>query len=145
MKFITALFLIVAFSLFTFTSDLLSLLTGDYIGLTYRPNPDFTELFIYNDINLTSKFYVVTKIGHAFYFFIFTLILTFMYRMRTAIWCGVALAVSSEIVQLYFMRSGRIVDMMYDVSGIVAGIIFLKVISGTSKQSQIVEGNRRKM
>ncbi|WP_191559998.1 VanZ family protein [Metabacillus idriensis] len=145
MKFITALFLIVAFSLFTFTSDLLSLLTGDYIGLTFRANPDISDLLLYNDINLDSKFYVVTKIGHAFYFFIFTIIMTFMYRMRTAIWWGAALTVSSEILQLYFMRSGRIVDMMYDFSGVIAGIIFLSVISGPSKQKQFVEGNRRKM
>lgn len=145
MKFITATFLIIAFSLFTFTSDLLSLLTGDYIGLSYRPNPDFSDLLLYNDINLDSKFYVVTKIGHALYFFIFTIIMTFMYRMRTAIWCGAALAVSSEILQLYFMRSGRIVDMMYDLSGVIAGIIFLSLISSSSKKPQIVEGNRRKM
>lgn len=145
MKFITATFLIVAFSLFTFTSDLLSLLTGDYIGLRINAHPNFSDLFLYNDINLSSKFYVVTKIGHAFYFFIFTIIMTFMYRMRTAIWWGVVLAVSSEILQLYFMRSGRIVDMIYDMSGVLAGIIFLKVISGISKQVQVVEGNRRKM
>lgn len=145
MKFITATFLIIAFSLFTFTSDLLSLLTGDYIGLSYRPNPDFSDLLLYNDINMDSKFYVVTKIGHALYFFIFTIIMTFMYRMRTAIWCGAALAVSSEILQLYFMRSGRIVDMMYDLSGVIAGIIFLSLILSSSKKPQIVEGNRRKM
>ncbi|MDQ0857099.1 VanZ family protein [Bacillus sp. V2I10] len=145
MKFLTALFLIIAFSLFSFTSDLLSLLTGDYIGLTIRRDPDFSDLFLYHDIALHSKFYVVTKIGHAFFFFFFTLIMTYMYRMRTAILWAVFLAVSSEILQLFAMRSGRIVDMIYDLTGALAGIILIKIILAYSKHVQIVEGNRRNM
>jgi VanZ family protein len=65
--------------------------------------------------------------------------------MRTAILWAVFLAVSSEILQLYAMRSGRIVDMIYDLAGALAGIILIKIIFAYSKHVQIVEGNRRKM
>jgi VanZ family protein len=68
-----------------------------------------------------------------------------MYRMRTAILCSLFLAVSSEILQLYAMRSGRIVDMVNDLTGTIAGIFLVNHILAYSKYVQIVEGNRRKM
>jgi VanZ family protein len=90
-------------------------------------------------------FYLVVKFGHAIFFFTFTIVMTFMYRMRTAILCSLFLAVSSEILQLYAMRSGRIVDMVYDLTGTIAGIFLVNHILAYSKYVQIVEGNRRKM
>ncbi|MCM3597476.1 VanZ family protein [Metabacillus idriensis] len=145
MKFITASLFIVLFSLFSFTDDLPSLLAGNDVGLSIQKKPDFSDLLIYHDIALYSKFYLLVKFGHALFFFTFTIIMTFMYRMRTAIVCSLILAASSEILQLYTMRSGRIVDMIYDLSGALAGIILIKLISAYSKHVQIVEGNRQKM
>ncbi|MGD6794122.1 hypothetical protein [Metabacillus indicus] len=85
MKVIIASCLITAFSLFSFTSDLQSLLTGDYIGFIFRSDPDFSDLLMTADIEWQSTFYVFSKTGHALYFFFFTLIMAFLYRMRTAL------------------------------------------------------------
>lgn len=145
MKFITAALFIVVFSLFSFTDDLPSLLAENDVGLSIQKKPDFSDLLIYHDIALYSKFYLIVKFGHIFFFFIFTIIMTYMYRMRTAIVCSLILAASSEILQLFTMRSGRIVDMIYDLTGALAGMILVKLISAYSKHVQIVEGNRQKM
>lgn len=145
MKFITAALFIVVFSLFSFTDDLPSLLAGKDVGLSIQKKPDFSDLLIYHDIALYSKFYLIVKFGHFFFFFIFTIIMRYMYRMRTAIVCSFILAVSSEILQLFTMRSGRSVDMIYDLTGALAGLILMKLISAYSKHVQIVEGNRQKM
>ncbi|MGX1191813.1 VanZ family protein [Metabacillus sp. SLBN-84] len=140
MKVIIACCLITAFSLFSFTSDLQSLLTWDYIGFIFRSDPDFSDLLMTADIDWQSTFYVVSKTGHALYFFFFTLIMTFLYRMRTALLWALFLAVSSEFLQLYTNRSGRIVDMLYDLSGTLAAILVLFIMK---KSAEIVEGNRR--
>ncbi|WP_203332265.1 VanZ family protein [Planococcus beigongshangi] len=81
--------------------------------------PDFSDLFIMSDIHLDSKTYVFQKIGHAISFGVLFLLLSWnIADSRKAIIICSLFALSTEILQLFFERSGRLSDVLIDISGI---------------------------
>lgn len=90
------------------------------IRLRFTLEPDWPSLLTVSDINLHHSFYVVQKIGHFSGFFILSLILTSAGRKKAGMAWAIGYAVLTEILQLYFNRDGRIVDMFIDTAGIMA-------------------------
>ncbi|EFM10345.1 VanZ family protein [Paenibacillus curdlanolyticus YK9] len=111
----------------TCTMSFKLLLQHFVIEFHWDADPNLSDLFRMNDVWLTSKLYLLQKIGHFSGFFILTLLLISAARHArsnplTAIRKGVMLAagyaVLTEVLQLYFGRDGRIIDMFIDGAGI---------------------------
>jgi len=95
------------------------LLFAREIGFNFRLFPDFSDLFIISDINLTSKIYLFQKVGHAMSFGILFLLLSraILENRKTIILCNL-FAFFTELLQLFFERSGRLSDVLIDIGGI---------------------------
>ncbi|HSJ38846.1 MAG TPA: VanZ family protein, partial [Planococcus sp. (in: firmicutes)] len=96
-----------------------SLLFSQQIGFNIRLFPDLSDLFIMSDIHLDSKTYVFQKIGHALSFgILFLLLARSIGDNRKAIILCSLFAFSTEFLQLFFERSGRLSDVVIDIGGI---------------------------
>ncbi|ANU10148.1 integral inner membrane protein [Planococcus antarcticus DSM 14505] len=96
-----------------------SLLFAQEIDFHIRLFPDLSDLFITSDIHLDSKTYVFQKIGHALSFGILFLIVakTINDDGKAIILCSL-FAFFTEVLQLFFERSGRISDVLIDIGGV---------------------------
>lgn len=96
-----------------------SLFFEQEIGFNIRLFPEWSDLFIINDIHLNSKTYVFQKIGHAISFGILFLLLTrcIVDNRKVLILC-IQFAFFTEFLQLFFERSGRLSDVLIDSGGI---------------------------
>lgn len=103
----------------TCTVSLRFLLSDSFIHFRFTAHPNWRELWIVSDINLHYKFYVMSKIGHFSGFFILSLIFTNFGRIKKGLLLSIGYAVLTEILQLFFHRDGRIVDMFIDSAGIL--------------------------
>ena len=89
------------------------------IGFNFRLFPDLSDLFILSVINLTSKIYLFQKVGHAISFgILFILLARAIADNRKAIILCSLFAFSTELLQLFFERSGRLADVLIDIAGI---------------------------
>lgn len=105
--------------IFTCTVSLTMLVNYHFIHFIFTNHPDWRDLLVVNDINLHYKKYVISKIGHFTGFFILSLIFSNFGRNKQGIVISIGYAVLTEILQLFFHRDGRIVDMMIDSAGIL--------------------------
>ncbi|MGM0897063.1 MAG: VanZ family protein [Bacillota bacterium] len=98
-----------------------ALLFARDIDFNIRLFPDLSDLFITSDIHLDSKTYVFQKTGHALSFGILFLLLNNAIKdHRLAIVLCSLFAFFTEFLQLFFERSGRLVDVVIDIAGIYA-------------------------
>ncbi|WP_186445522.1 VanZ family protein [Paenibacillus cremeus] len=90
------------------------------IHFSINPHPDFFELFKL-DLRFVHSHWTIIKLGHFIGFAIMDALLWNMTRKRGAsALLSIAFAVSTEILQLYFNRDGRIYDMLIDSAGVLA-------------------------
>lgn len=83
------------------------------------------DLFLPLPEKLSSGF-ILKKIGHIFVFFIFTISIASVLHSRFLVFFLTLLyAMTTEILQLFFMRDGRIFDIAFDSIGILFGLLFL--------------------
>jgi hypothetical protein len=84
----------------------------------WNPSPDFMDLFNFHDFNIIHKHYFIVKLGHFVGFaFMEYLIYRFCGSKGWAIVITVLFAISTEILQLFTFRDGRIYDMLIDSAG----------------------------
>ncbi|WP_438315722.1 VanZ family protein [Sporosarcina sp. FA9] len=104
------------------------------VSFNINPSPTFSDLFLVEGIYLTSSFYLIQKVGHLS---VFGLLYIFLLRgfnnTKTALLVSIIFAFSTEIAQLYFNRTGRLVDVAIDLIGILLAYYLCKKIYGTSK------------
>ncbi|MFD1926758.1 VanZ family protein [Sporosarcina siberiensis] len=104
------------------------------VSFNINPTPAFTDLFLVEGIYVTSSFYLVQKIGH---FSVFGLLYIFLLRsfnnVKTALLVSITFAFVTEIAQLYFNRTGRLVDVAIDLIGIFLAYYLSKKLVGTPK------------
>lgn len=112
------------------TSDPRALLYEGKVSYHIEFAPNFYDLFIMNDISLNSNFYLLQKTGHFLSFgFLFYLLVTWMKRPHMAfVLCGL-FALFTEILQLFFHRSGRLFDVGIDLLGVVSAYLICTYIN----------------
>ncbi|MFP3357349.1 VanZ family protein [Planococcus sp. SIMBA_143] len=111
-----ALCILVATNNYNFTA-----LFASDIDFNIRLFPNLSDLFITSDIHLDSKLYVFQKTGHALSFGILYLLVNQAIKdHRVAIVLCSLFALFTEFLQLFFERSGRLVDVLIDIAGIYA-------------------------
>ncbi|WP_211654831.1 VanZ family protein [Planococcus alpniumensis] len=109
-----ALFILIATNNYNFTA----LLAND-INFNVRLFPNLSDLLITSDIHLDSKLYVFQKTGHALSFGILYLLMNQALKERHVAFALCSMfAFFTEFLQLFFERSGRLVDVLIDIAGI---------------------------
>jgi VanZ family protein len=102
----------------TCTISFKRLLHEGFIQFRVTEDPYWPSLLTLNDIKLHSSIFLLQKAGHFSGFFILTLILTDLSRRKGGAAWATGYAILTEILQLFFYRDGRIVDMFVDAAGI---------------------------
>lgn len=117
-----------AIFVFTCTASFTELLEWGTIRFQWNGNPQLSELLLPLPEHINEGF-LRQKIGHIGAFWILTILLQAKYLSRKFVLL-IALFYSglTEILQLFFMRDGRLFDMGFDTVGILlalgAGTIF---------------------
>lgn len=110
--------------LFVFTCSLRieEIITSGVLQFSFDSQPDLSELLQSLPPDTTGAFWT-RKIGHAACFFILAfLLLKKLPRVHTLA-ISVIYAASTEILQLFFFRDGRLFDIGFDAIGIVLAIL----------------------
>jgi VanZ family protein len=70
--------------------------------------------------------FLLRKAGHALVFFIFTFALYMVYpSLSLNVLYSLVYAVMTEFLQLFFMRDGRVFDVVFDSLGILAAALLI--------------------
>lgn len=115
--------IIVGFYLFclilvTCTESLSLLLTDYEISFQFNPSPDARSFFHNDLINVSDPTYIIQKSGHFLFFFFLAYLVYWAWKsLGLVIMVSLAAALSTEVAQLYFSRSGRLLDVGYDLAG----------------------------
>ncbi|MCS0654773.1 VanZ family protein [Cytobacillus firmus] len=120
----------------TCSASLENYLEHGILHFNWNGNPSFADLF-HAMPESPSLAFLLRKLGHAFVFFILTAALFLLKRNLT--FSGLAafsLAVSTEILQLFFSRDGRVFDVAFDSIGIVLALILLAVMLMLKKRAE---------
>ncbi len=118
-----------------FTKNLHAFLYNHEINFLFNPRPNLTELFA--DSFHDTPFYYLAKSGHIFMFAVLVILLySNCRRLGVTLLVSIVLAIGSEVLQLYFNRTGRVLDMLIDGIGIMLGVVLLIMhfgLRGTSR------------
>lgn len=119
LKFFSAFLWAIGILLVMNTSNAEAFLYDQVLRYELNLNPDFFELFRYSDVTLTDAFYLIQKSGHIFSFgILYVLVFNWLNTHFKALWICIVFAISSEIIQLFFQRNGRLFDVGVDLIGI---------------------------
>ncbi|MBD3921165.1 VanZ family protein [Paenibacillus sp. PR3] len=122
------------------TVNFQQLLDHGTVSFQLNRHPVLSDYLMVSDISLHSRIYVTQKIGHFSCFFILTLIATFGARSRAAFRRGflfaLGFAVFTELLQPFFGRDGRIVDMFIDSAGIVLAALIVRLSGSVKRDSR---------
>lgn len=114
----------------TCTSDPRAFLYEGIVRFHIDIAPIFYDLIIISDINFDSSFYLIQKTGHFLSFgFLYYLLVKWMKRPHQAlVLCGL-FALFTEILQLFFHRSGRLFDVGIDLLGVFSAYLICAYIN----------------
>lgn len=118
-KYVPAILWAICILLATNNYNFKSLLLEQKIEFNFILFPDLSDFFITYDIYLDSKIYVFQKIGHAISFGILFILLdkSLVHRKKALLLSGI-FAFSTEVLQLFFERDGRLSDVIIDMAGV---------------------------
>ncbi|SER70657.1 VanZ family protein [Psychrobacillus sp. OK032] len=112
----------------TTTTNSYTFLYDQVVQFSLETSPNYLDLLITGDIAFTSQFYIMQKIGHMLTFaLLYILYFRWWKRVGFALLVTSVFAVFTEILQLYFNRSGRLYDIGIDLLGIMIAY-FVSVI-----------------
>lgn len=110
---------------FTCVADLNALLMSGELQFRWVADPDFSDWLLIRDVNLLNPDYIYQKVGHIVCFAVLALILLSLTGSRKkAFVLALVAAVLTEILQLYFARDGRLLDVAIDAFGIAGALYF---------------------
>ncbi|WP_442596438.1 VanZ family protein [Neobacillus sp. D3-1R] len=118
----------------TCNSSFPDLLEHQQISFHWTFTPSFEEL-LYPLPTEDNPYFTLQKIGHALSFFILALLVMarFPSKIQAFILCF-SYAVLTEILQLFFMRDGRLFDIGFDSIGILSAIILMHLVWKITKK-----------
>lgn len=118
--FLWAIIIIIA----TCNNDAHAFLYDQIIRFSFNASPNLTDLFIIDDIDFTDSFYFLQKTGHFISFaLLYVLLFNWLKKHFLSVIIAVSFAIITEILQLYFMRDGRLFDAFIDTVGIFLAFI----------------------
>ncbi|TCP27802.1 VanZ like protein [Scopulibacillus darangshiensis] len=116
----------VALFILTCNANLSHLLHNHVLQFRWTSQPNFADLLNIDKSNFVNPHYLVQKAGHFLGFSVLALLLLDVTQSyKKALGIAVFFAVFTEIMQLYFTRDGRVLDMGIDTLGIVMAFGFM--------------------
>ncbi|WP_413787080.1 VanZ family protein [Rossellomorea sp. YZS02] len=113
------LFAILIF-LLTCTENVHELILYQQLHFRIKPHPDFHTFLAFTGYSFSSLNYITQKIGHGIFFFLFAVLLSrVMQNSINVIILSIGYAFVTEIAQLYFSRTGCLLDVFYDSIGVL--------------------------
>ncbi|WP_047150849.1 VanZ family protein [Aneurinibacillus tyrosinisolvens] len=103
---------------FTSVNRLDTILFDHTLKFQWISTPDFYDLFKFSDINLIHSYWITVKLGHLIGFAFLEWLIYFSSKdHRKAIIFTVLFAITTEILQLFLARDGRLYDIIIDSTG----------------------------
>ncbi|WP_061810414.1 VanZ family protein [Rossellomorea vietnamensis] len=119
MKFIATLSFGILIFLLTCTENVHELVFYQQLHFQFNPHPDFNPFLNFTGYPFGSPTYFTQKIGHGMCFFLFSLLLSRVAnKILIVIPISIGYALITEIAQVYFSRTGCLLDVFYDSVGI---------------------------
>jgi VanZ family protein len=121
--------------LFTCSESMEQLLQQGVISFTWSKHPNMTEFWYPLPTTLDATF-ISRKLGHALSFFILS-ILVFLLFLSKKKMLAISLfyAVTTEVLQLFFQRGGRMFDIGFDGMGVVVALIIVASLQLVQEKS----------
>ncbi|QHT59933.1 hypothetical protein GXP70_08185 [Paenibacillus lycopersici] len=99
-----------------------------YIHFRFNPHPDWHQILIVPSEDIIyshTNWYLLQKAGH---FLGFAILSAMLYKPGRSygIVLAIGYAIVTEVLQLYFSRDGRIVDVCIDTAGILLAYLLLR-------------------
>lgn len=89
--------------------------------------PDYSDFFIFSDVDLTDAFYLFQKTGHLLSFgLLYILVFGWLRSHYKSFGICMLFALFSEVIQLFFQRNGRLFDVGVDLIGILLAYLILR-------------------
>ncbi|MGM0877172.1 MAG: VanZ family protein [Bacillota bacterium] len=105
---------------FTCTESLFSLFTEQKVRFQFNRQPTLSDFFINDLTSFSDITYLIQKLGHFICFFFLAILLYWAWqRWLLVVLISFGLAFLTEVAQLFFSRSGRLLDVLYDVAGLM--------------------------
>jgi hypothetical protein len=137
LRMIAACYFIVIF-IFTCTENLPMLYRERIPHFKWNPDPDYSAFFDFTSYPFISPSYISQKTGHALVFFLLALIIFgVVNRVRVTLLITFSYALFTETAQLFFNRTGCLLDVGYDMAGVfvIVMVLFLMEVIGKSISS----------
>ncbi|WP_413378026.1 VanZ family protein [Alkalihalobacillus sp. 1P02AB] len=110
------------------TNNFKELIHHGEIYFSFTINPYFTSFFTIYQMN--SSTLIAQKVGLFFFFIILTAILVLCLKSFKMSWfIGFSYGLATEVIQPFFFRSGRILDVLINWSGVLVCLFILLVIN----------------
>ncbi|WP_374054977.1 VanZ family protein [Rossellomorea sp. FM04394] len=121
----------------TCTQSITKLAVEGRPSFQWNPDPDFLSFLDFHSYPFYSQAYLTQKSGHAIAFFFLAFVIHLAVRKASiGFILSVAFGLFTEIAQLYFSRTGCLLDVGYDVVGITFYFLFYcinqKIMVGSS-------------
>ena len=125
---------------FTCTESLSLLLTDYEISFRFNPHPNGSSFFHNDLMNVSDPTYLSQKLGHVLSFFLLAFIGYWAWKsLGLVMMVSLAAALSTEVAQLYFSRSGRLLDVGFDLAGMLLFIVLFLIYRFIKSLHQDVE------
>lgn len=131
---LTVLWALVLF-IFTCSVNFHLLIRYQIVDFQFNPNPDWSELLML-DLQWTSHDWVQRKIGHFIGFFILALLASNFGKNKSAFLLSIFYAALTEILQLFFLRGGRLFDIANDSAGILFAYLLCLILFHKGRDSK---------
>ncbi|OIU69708.1 hypothetical protein BHE18_01965 [Rossellomorea aquimaris] len=119
-RWVTAISYLVLIFIFTCTEKLTRLYIEGIPRFRWNPEPDYSAFFDFTSYPFTSPAYIYQKAGHALAFCLLAAIVYMVVnRLGTTILISAGYALFTEVAQLFFYRTGCLLDVGFDAGGVV--------------------------
>ena len=120
MRMIVLLLFAILIFLLTCTENVHELILYQQLHFQINPYPDLHTFLAFTGYSFSSPHYITQKIGHGIFFFLFAVLLSrVMQNSIHVIILSIGYAFVTEIAQLYFSRTGCLLDVFYDSLGVL--------------------------
>ncbi|MFI8688040.1 VanZ family protein [Rossellomorea sp. NPDC077527] len=121
MKVLTVFLFGVFIFILTCTKNVHELILYQQIYFQWNGQPEFNHFLDFTGYPFHSPTYLLQKIGHSMFFFLFSFFLSRLFFSLNAVFViGVIYGLLTEFAQLFFSRTGCLLDVFYDSMGVLS-------------------------
>lgn len=132
-----AVYIVILFCL-TCSEDFYVLMTKYELKFKWISRPDFRLFFNFTEYPFSSPYYIGQKAGHAFCFFWLAFSFSWVFKRLFPVFLfSVGYALFTEVAQLFFSRTGCLLDICYDSAGVLFFVTIRKILQYIKLRKQV--------